>query len=168
MQRGISTLVVLTFGAALALLAGCTPGGDGLTVRTSTTRSSPTLLGGATVEYHEVAVVSETGGGSSPTAGPTGRAAKLDTPGRIDAFTGQFSRPLADKVRTALAEAEVAPGEVVVGQVIGYGCHGAEIVGVHHVADGLLISGSSTHGANEECYAPITTVALISVDADTA
>lgn len=144
----------------VAAPAGCSSGGG------SPTDGKSGLIGGGRVPFDVVAVLSQTGAGMSREAGTSDVALAVGNSAGLDRLLAGVGKDLAARVRTAASHAHVGPTDALIGQTIGYGCHRNTVLGVFQKVDGLVITGSSTQDANEECYAPVTTIALVTVDAD--
>lgn len=118
------------------------------------------------MDFRTVEIVSATGGGV-PANGGLHRAVRVDSPDAVDRFTDGLSDELAADVRSAARRAVVAPTDALIAQQIGYQCQPvASVIGVHRVADGLVITGSGSGDGSQECMAPVTSIAIVTVDAD--
>ncbi len=109
-----------------------------------------------------VALVSQTAAG-----GRVGeRPVRLDTPAAVHRFTAPFrGGTLAGKVAAAVRRADVPPGRVLLGAVVAVGCDippGVRVVGS---GPGLRLVATPVRQPKQECFAPVTTVAVVSVPA---
>lgn len=125
--------------------------------------SSSTSQDPGTVGFEEVAILHETAAGGEVSQTPV----VLDSEDAVDGFVGAFTRgTLGEQVRTEVDATDVPEGKVLVGSVIGLGCDVPPGVNVSTDADGLRVSGRKVASPLPECLAPVTTVALVLVDAD--
>jgi hypothetical protein len=103
-------------------------------------------------------LVSQTAGG--------GRVAETATPLPDDAAVARFTRGLADalavKVRDAVHATTVASGQGLYGQVIAVGCDVPAEVLVER--DPVAVRAEPVASPRPECFAPVTTVALVVVE----
>jgi hypothetical protein len=60
----------------------------------------------------------------------------------------------------------VPSGQTLLGAVVAIGCDVPPGVTVQHADGGLAITALKVEKPREECFAPVTTVALVAVDAD--
>ncbi len=106
-----------------------------------------------------VALVSETAAG-----GRVSLDATQLTSGSLETFTRQFtSRDLVDEVTAEAAQTE-GSGQVY-GAVVAVGCDVPPGVSVAADGDGWRITPEAVTSPRGECYAPVTTVALVRVPA---
>lgn len=115
------------------------------------------------VAFESLAVVSETavGGTVDPLAVDLGdRAAFVG-------FVAQFDGSrMEEKLRAEIESAQVAAGQVLVGAVVGAGCLPPTGLVVENTERGLTVSGiPDKREATIECFAPVTSVAVVAVDA---
>ncbi|MBB6627125.1 hypothetical protein H5V45_07305 [Nocardioides sp. KIGAM211] len=174
MRRTLGPLLLTTV-LATGLLAGCgadsaeeasDPAPTAPTASTGTTaspapddRQSPGGLG--TVEATTVDIVSATSAGGEP-GGP---ATVLDGDAAVSTFTQQFTSPeLARKVAAAADGAEVPAGQVLVASVVAVGCDVPSDVSVQRTDEGLTVTALKVATPRQECFAPVTSVALVAVD----
>ena len=163
MRRAIGTLgLVAALSAATLTGCGSDTGGSngaGSTASTATAPASPTA---GPVDFTQVALVSSVnaGGRVSP------RATALDDAAAVAAFSEQFrSDAMAVRLRQEVAAADVPTGRTLVGAVVAIGCDVPPGVSVQRLGDGLAITPQEVTDPLPECLAPVTTVALVSVDA---
>ena len=170
--RALGALLVV-----VALAAGC---GDDVPDSASdpgpASSSSSSSAGGGTVApggdpWQEVAIVSGTAAGGEVSSEPV----LVDTQAALDAFVGQFERSdLADKVVEAVSGAAVPEGWVPVAAVISIGCDVPPGVYVRVLdgaagaagaqAVGLAVTAQKTVEPMRECFAAVTSVAVLVVD----
>ncbi|WP_167880438.1 hypothetical protein [Nocardioides guangzhouensis] len=153
---------------SILLLAGCgdDSGGTAAGDRTASDgqtsrRSDPAPVG--SVPFTEVGLPHATaaGGTVDPTAVP------LDSDAAVQDFTAAFDGgELAGDVQDQVAATDVPEGEALVGAVVAIGCDVPPGVAVHRTGDGLEVTALAVKSATVECFAPVTTVALVLVDDD--
>lgn len=159
MTRGSRGALLLV----LALAAGC---GD---EPRSTSPRVETPAGTRTTEpagdaWVEIAIVTGTAAGGEVSNEP----ARVDTQAALDAFVAQFERSdLADKVlgavSGAVSGAGMPEGWVPVAAVISIGCDVPPGV-VVDTAGGLSVTGQKVAEPLPECFAAMTSVAVLAVD----
>jgi uncharacterized protein YcfL len=155
----------------LLALAGCgsqtqaddsTAGTTASPSATTTSTSSSAPATSATSGPDDVTLFSATAAG-----GETGPPVRLDQPGALQAFLAPFeNRRLARQVRRFVAGVDPQPGKVLVGAVVAVGCEVPERVLIG-TKGGVVFTPVLTK-SNQECFAPVTTVAVAAVDADAA
>jgi hypothetical protein len=163
-----------TLGQSLALAAfwaaavtGC--GSDAGTASdpatdpaSSSTRSSSSSAGG--LDFDEVALVSQTAAGGRVSPEPV----PLDGAAAVSAFTDRFRSPgLGRRVARAVRRADLPPGRALLGAVVAVGCDVPPGVRVEDSGAGPEITALPVESPKQECFAPVTTVAVVSVPADT-
>lgn len=155
MRRTLGTLITL---AALLGLAGCgdeTASEPEHTSDPETPASSPTAM-----EHDVLAILSETaaGGTVSPTLTP------LPGPEEVAAFTEQFdSDAFREEIATEVEDHEPREGYVVGAAVVALGCDVPPGVSVVAAGDGYTVTPDKVADPLPECYAPVTSVAVIEV-----
>ena len=161
MRRTLGSLLLTTVLAS-SVLGGC--GSEaGSDERAGDTGSSDAGSSGGAVDFTEVAMVSATAAGGRPSQRPT----VLDDAAAIGAFSEQFRNPaMKQQLLKAVRGADVAAGRTLVGAVVALGCDVPPGVTVHRTADGLAITPRQVPSPLPECLAPVTSVALVTVDAD--
>ena len=126
---------------------------------------SPSPGGDATpvpVDFTEVALISETNAGGEVSRQPT----LLDSPAAVTGFAGTLEgRTMAGKIKAAVVEADVPEGQAVVGSVVAIGCDVPPGVRVDWNGTGLKVTAQKVKAPAQECLAPVTTVALLTVPA---
>jgi len=147
----------------LLLMVGCgTPDTASDTATTGPSPSTSPTKGGVPVDFDLVALLSQTaaGGRVSPDA------VRLDDEAAVEAFAAQFKHEaFGDKIAQTLAATTVPEGRVLLGAVVYLGCD---------VPPGVLVTGEpgswqivaqKVPTPMQECFAPVTTVALVTVAA---
>jgi hypothetical protein len=136
---------------------------------------------------------SSTGPTTGPTSGPTGSPAPSDglepstigivsqtaIGGRVDLdavplddrqalqeFASQFNRGgMEEKISQAIGAATVPEGYTVMGAVVAIGCDVPPDVTVTQGPDGWVFAPQEVASPLQECFAPVTSVALVAVPA---
>lgn len=157
MRRILGTTLLL---AALTLLTGCgsdapgaarEPGGGPASGR-------PCDDGGGDC-YTAPTLVSGTSAGGEVSR----RASPLPDEAAVTAYAAQFSEPFATKLTRAATRVEVPEGNTLVAAVVTVGCDVPPGVDVRRDGDGIEITPQEVAAPHEECFAPVTTVALAPV-----
>ena len=146
-----------TLGATLLvpiLLAGCGDASEGPGDPGATATGGP--------PSSRVTVVSGTAAGGEVTEAVT----VLDDDAAIAAYAGQFSGPLAGDVRRAAESADVAAASVLVAAVVAVGCDVPPHVDVSGAGTDARFVVAKVASPHQECFAPVTTVALAVVPQD--
>ena len=161
MRRTLGSLLLTTVLAS-SVLTGC--GSDrGADEKAGDTGSSDAGSPGGTVDFTQVAIVSATAAGGRPSP----RATVLDDAAAVGAFSEQFRSPaMGQQLLKAVKAADVAAGRTLVGAVVALGCDVPPGVTVHRMGDGLAITPLPVPSPLPECLAPVTSVALVTVDSD--
>jgi len=127
---------------------------------TDSPSSSPGSQGA--VDFQEIALLSQTAAGGQ--ADPN--AVRLDSPAQRKAFLEQFEHPgFGTRIEHAITAATVPEGHVLLGAVVSIGCDVPPGVTVTGGPDGWLIYPQEVASPLPECFAPVTTVAVVSVPA---
>ena len=160
MKRFLGPLLL----AALVLLAGC---GDS----TSDSASDPTSQPSSTAAPDEptesaapqtIAIVSQTAAGGEVDL----NAVPVDDDAALQEFTAQFNKAgLEEKIATAVAGATVPEGYTVMGAVVSIGCDVPPDVSVEQGPDGWVVTPHKVPSPLQECFAPVTSVAIVAVPA---
>ena len=153
-----------------ALLAGC---GDETsdaasdpapekTRPTATASSMPTVDPSEGPEAQTIAIVSQTAvGGHVDLA-----AVPLADEAAQQEFAGQFNRPgMGRKIAQAVASATVPEGYTVMGAVVMVGCDVPPGVTVSQSTHGWVLKPQKVASPLQECFAPVTSVAIVAVPA---
>ena len=147
MRRILGTLALLV--TAVTGLAGCgTDGG----VSPAPDRGSPS--------YGEPVLVSGTAGGGTVAT----HATVLDGPRALAAYVRGFREPFASKLERAARRVPVADDEQLGAAVVSVGCdvpRGATVTGDADVD--VVIKAEQVSSPHAECFAPVTTVALVTM-----
>ena len=130
---------------------------------TPTEAGTPTKdAGDDEVDFELVQMITETaaGGAMSEVAVPLGD----DT--AVQEFNAQFETDaLPTRVHNAVAKTDVPEGMLLYGAVVAIGCDVPTDVHVVAGESGLVITGAKVPSPQIECFAPMTTVALVLVPA---
>jgi hypothetical protein len=168
MRRTLGSLSLATVLAAGVLTAGC---GDerGATADDSASPISPTASGtpsatgqpqDETVDFKQVALVSMTGGGGRAST----RAVLLEDEADVGRFASQFrAAALGNQLREAVRNAGLPDDGRLYGAVVSIGCDVPPGVTVTSTASGIAIEPKPVASPLQECLAPVTTVALVTV-----
>lgn len=163
MRRTLGTILLVSLLAGP--LFGC--GSDETASDPATTSSSPTGstsagLPDGPVDSTLVELVSQTAAGGKVSERATVLAETADVADFVEQFkTGK----LGGELMAAAEGAEVAQGQELVGAVVALGCDVPPGVSVQAVDGVLTITPLKVKSPLQECFAPVTTVALVSVDA---
>ncbi|WP_067434757.1 hypothetical protein [Nocardioides jensenii] len=112
------------------------------------------------VDFDEVAILHATGAGGESSTTPV----VLDSPAAVADFVAPFTRgDLGQQVRATVTTTKVPADRTLVGSVISIGCDVPPGVNVTAV-DGVTITAQKVASPLPECFAPVTTVALVLVD----
>jgi len=153
-----------------AVLAGC---GDATsdsasdpaperTRPTATASSMPTADPDQALEARTIAIVSQTavGGEVDLVAVPLADAAAQQE------FAAQFNRPsMSRKIARAVSSATVPEGYTVMGAVVMVGCDVPPGVAVTQSPDGWVVTPEPVASPLKECFAAVTSVAIVAVPA---
>ncbi len=155
---------MMTTVLATGLLAGCGSGqSDEHADDTSDTAHASSPAGDGTVDFTQVALVSQTAVGGKVNE----RATVLDDADAVARFSRQFTRAsMGVALSSEVAGADVPDGQTLVGAVVSVGCDVPPDVTVQDTGAGLSIVAQKVESPLEECFAAVTTVALVTVDSD--
>jgi len=159
-------LVVL----AATALAGC--GDDdsssvakdpATTGSTASTGSQPTGSPSADPSgYQLVDLITVTAAGGTA----SGTAAPLSDDSSVQEFVSQFTNDdLVRQVEDSVAKTAVPDGQALYAAVIAVGCDSPTAVNVDVAGSAVTITAQKVPSPKPECFAPMTTVALVLVDA---
>jgi hypothetical protein len=166
MHRLLGALALL----ALLLVAGCGDETSSDAADTPTPSSTPSLpspsgspgKGGSPSDYQTVAILSQTAADGTVDL----NAVRLDVPGERREFVAQFAGTGMDqKIADAIASAAVPSGYALMGAVVSIGCDVPPGVEVTISPDGYVITPQKVASPMQECFAPVTTVAIVAVPA---
>jgi hypothetical protein len=153
-----------------ALLAGCgdatsdaasDPAGD-RTEPTASASSMPTVDPSSELEAQTIAIVSQTAVGGHVDLD----AVPLADDAAQQEFVAQFNRPgMGRKISQAVASATVPEGYTVMGAVVSLGCDVPPGVLVTQSPDGWVVTPEPVVSPLKECFAPVTSVAVVAVPA---
>ena len=136
-----------------------TPTASGSPTSGSPTSGPPTKVAtGDEVDFDLVDTITVTaaGGTLSEVAVP------LSDEASVQEFTSQFeSDDMVQQVEQAAANADVPDGQVLYAAVVSIGCDSPTDVSVTDSGAGLVISADKVLSPQVECFAPMTTVALV-------
>jgi len=154
--------------AALLLLAGC---GDSTSDSASDPVSQPSSSSSSTsasdkpteaLAPQTIAIVSQTAAGGEVDL----NAVPVDDDAALQEFTAQFNTAgLEEKIATAVAGANVPEGYTVMGAVVSIGCDVPPDVSVEQGPDGWVVTPHKVPSPLQECFAPVTSVAIVAVPA---
>ena len=129
---------------------------------TAAASSMPTVDPSDGLEPQTIAIVAQTavGGRTDLNAVPLGDAAARQE------FAAQFNRPgMGRKIAQAVASATVPEGYTVMGAVVSISCDVPPGVAVSRSADGWVLKPRKVDSPLQECFAPVTSVAIVAVPA---
>lgn len=180
-----STLGALLLTAALATsaLAACADDGAGSRADDSSTSQrsgssspspSPTSPGDSgsrstsdspapsgAVEFTQIALISQTAAGGKTDPRPTVLTNRV----RVRRFASQFERDdLAGRMLATIRKADLPTGHNFAAAVVSIGCDVPPGVTVQRQEGALAILPLKVKNPLQECLAPVTTVALVSID----
>ena len=144
--------LVLTVG-----LAGC--GDDsGSATDASDSTSTATSTGPVDFDLVDTITVTAAGGTMSTAAVPLGEDAQ------VEEFLTQFtSDDMVNQLKDTVAATDVPDGKELYGAVVSIGCDAPDQVTVTDTGDDLVITANAVPSPLPECFAPMTTVALVLV-----
>jgi hypothetical protein len=160
-----TTLLALALGAGCGARTGDDVGAASGPASPSGTPSERTpsdsrLPSAGPVDFELVAILTGTAAGG--TVDPTARP--LRTPDEVSALADEFPRAgFAQQIRSTIASTDVPSGQVLVGAVVSIGCEVPSQVTVSQVADRLLLEAVPGKSSPQECFAAMTSVALVLV-----
>ena len=109
-----------------------------------------------------IAIVSQTAAGGEVDL----NAVPVDDDAALQEFTAQFNKAgLEEKIATAVAGATVPEGYTVMGAVVAIGCDVPPDVSVEQGPDGWVVRPHKVPSPLQECFAPVTSVAIVAVPA---
>src|SRR5829696_7987402 len=109
-----------------------------------------------------VAIVSQTAAGGKVDL----TAVPVEDDAARQAFTAQFRRAgLDEKIARAVAGATIPEGYTLMGAVVAIGCDVPPGVAVEQGPDGWVVTPQKVPSPLQECFAPVTSVAIVAVPA---
>jgi hypothetical protein len=163
MRRLLGT--VLPALLLVGVLAGCgddEPGADQPGPTSTPPTDAPTT--GDAVDFEVVEMITETAAGGTVDAGAA--AVPLGDDTAVQEFTAQFtSEAMTTRVQDAVDKAAVSDDMLLYGAVVAVGCDSPGDVSVTAGDQGLVITADKVPSPKPECFAPMTTVALVLVPA---
>jgi hypothetical protein len=166
MRRFLGSVLpaVVLAGALAGTLAGC--GGD--QTGTVTDDPAPTVSSSATsgtgdeVEFELVDMITETAAGGAAAEA----AVPLSDDLAVQQFTSQFETDtMTTRIQDAVDKTDVPADMLLYGAVVAIGCDSPTDVNVTSSDQGLAITAQEVPSPMPECFAPMTTVALVLVPA---
>ena len=93
-------------------------------------------------------------------------AVPVDDDAALQEFSSQFKVVgLEEKIAAAVAGATVPEGYTVMGAVVAIGCDVPSDVSVEQGPDGWVVTPHKVPSPLQECFAPVTSVAVVAVPA---
>lgn len=136
------------------------PGPTGSTPTSETPSNTPS---DGTVDFELVTTVTETEAGGQVSQVGVPLAGDDD----VQTFTAQFeSDPMKARVQDEVAKTDVPDGMLLYGAVVAVGCDAPTAVNVTVEGAQVLITAQKVPSPLQECFAPMTTVALVLVPAE--
>jgi hypothetical protein len=166
MRHHLGPLLAATVLVTGLALAGCgDDSGDVADDPAPTSSGTPSEDPGdtstGTVDFTQIAIISQTGAGG----GTPKDAVVLDSQAAVDDFVASFDdEQMAQSIQHAVDGADVPEGQTLVGAVVAIGCDTPDEVFVRDTAGGVQIVAGKVPSPHQECFAPVTTVALVAVD----
>ena len=158
---------VLSALLLVGLLAGCGDDESGTISDDPAPTASDSPTKGSTgeeVEFELVEMITETGAGGRPDDGQV--AVPLTDDLAVQEFTGQFeTEAMETRVQDAVASTDVPDDMLLYGAIVAIGCDSPTDVRVTSADQGLVITAQKVPSPMPECFAPMTTVALVLVPA---
>jgi hypothetical protein len=153
-----SVLPTLLLVAALGA-CGDEDGGTASDDPTPTASGAPTKTSsGDEVDFELVEMLTETAAGGSMSE----VAVPLVDDAAVQEFNAQFETDaMPARVQDTVAETDVPDGMLLYGAVVSIGCDSPTDVSVSDGGSGLVITASKVPSPMQECFAPMTTVALV-------
>jgi len=112
--------------------------------------------------YRLVDMITVTAAGGAP----SGPAAALSDDASVREFVSQFTNDeLVRKVEASVAKTAVPDGQTLYAAVVAVGCDSPTAVNVDVAGSAVTITAQKVPSPKPECFAPMTTVALVLVDA---
>ena len=163
-RTGMSTLgsrarpvAIAVASAVLALVLGAC--GDDVTATPSGDPEGASTGAPPMTEPQVVGLLSETAAGGRVSTRPT----YLTGDTALDRFTGPLERGLGAQLRELVRRQQPGAGRVLAAAVVAIGCDVPPGVHVTERGDGYAIVPQRVADPLPECFAPVTTVALVEV-----
>ncbi len=169
MRRFLGSVLpaVLLAGALAGSLAGCGDDEPGTVTDDPAPTASPTPsptkgTTGDEVDFDLVEMITETAAGGATAA----TAVPLNDDLAVQEFTSQFETDtITTRIQDAVDRAEITEDMLLYGAVVSIGCDSPTDVHVTSGDQGLVITAQKVPSPLPECFAPMTTVALVLVPA---
>ena len=163
MRRALGTLLL---PALLVLLltgaAGCGNATDSASDNSSGSGTPSSGSASGSGPARTVALISQSNAGGR--VNPTATA--LDGRAAIASFAAQFhAGDLEARLQQAVDRNDPAPGRVLAAAVVAIGCDVPRGVEVEHAGAGVQVTARAAKSSPKECFVPVTTVAVVDVDA---
>jgi ABC-type glycerol-3-phosphate transport system substrate-binding protein len=114
------------------------------------------------VDYQEIAIISQTAAGGEVDL----NAVPVDDETARHEFTAQFEQGgMDEKIAAAVGSATIPEGYTVMGAVVAIGCDVPPGVAVSQSPNGWVFTPHKVAKPLQECFAPVTSVALVAVPA---
>jgi hypothetical protein len=156
MRRFLGSLALLSL-----LAAGLTACGDDTDEPTTAPGTAAPSNDEAPAHSSTVAILSMTAAGGkvslTPVALPDARA--------VRSFSAQFTQPaLGHKIAAAVADTEVPEGQPLAAAEVAVSCDVPSSVTITETDDGVVVTADEVPSPLPECFASVTSVALVLVD----
>jgi hypothetical protein len=169
MRRHLGSVLLAPLVVLVLALAGC--GGDNES-GTITDDPAPSPSGSSKpaepdpddgqVDFELVAMITETAVG-----GKSGPAVSLSDDDSVQQFTSQFDNDsMETRLQDVVQKTEIPDGMLLYGAVVAIGCDAPTDVLVTNGDTGLVITALKVPSPMQECFAPMTTVAVVLVPTD--
>lgn len=168
MRRSLGPVLAACLLAAVLAACGNDDSGDeardpGPTGSTPTSETPSNTPSDGTVDFELVTTVTETEAGGQVSQVGVPLAGDDD----VQTFTAQFeSDPMKARVQDEVAKTDVPDGMLLYGAVVAVGCDAPTAVNVTVEGAQVLITAQKVPSPLQECFAPMTTVALVLVPAE--
>jgi hypothetical protein len=149
------------------ILAGCGDDGSGTITddpnpTASDTPSTDTT--GDEVDFELVEMITETGAGGRVDVGQL--AVPLSDDMAVQEFAAQFeTEAMTTRLQEAVGKVDIPDDMLLYGAIVAIGCDSPNEVSVTSSDQGLVITAHKVPSPKPECFAPMTTVALVLVPA---
>lgn len=164
MKRTLGTLLLTAL-----LVAGCGSGQDQAVDDPSSSSDVPSTSASSepsapAAEPTTVAILPQTGAGGM-TRRNASRLTDVASVGRFATQLGvtELSDGLVEQLRDTVRQTDVPPGQEMYAAVVAVGCDVPAEVSVERNGDGVTIIADRTADSVPECFAPVTSVAVVLV-----